>query len=273
MKLRLRRSRLALAAILVAAVLAPLEVCRAQTSVELAVTDEIGRPVPYAVLWVNGSTPSIADSTGKLRVLVRGDSARVVARRIGYREFNGSVRHAQGTARIQLLALAQLLDTVRISGVAVPSAALRGFYDRVERVRRGAIVGEFFSPEEVLAADAARVSDLLRRSRYVRVSRTQAGGRVNVPVLLGRGGCWMTVLVDGQHIRTVETGITGEAPGSIRGGGGGGAGGLVSVDDLVNGRAVSAVEIYPSTANAPAELQTLGGRGSCGIIAIWTGAP
>jgi hypothetical protein len=32
-----------------------------------------------------------------------------------------------------------------------------------------------------------------------------------------------------------------------------------------------AIEIYPSSANAPAELQSLAGRGSCGIVAVWTG--
>jgi hypothetical protein len=39
----------------------------------------------------------------------------------------------------------------------------------------------------------------------------------------------------------------------------------------VNGLSVMAIEVYASTANAPAEMQTLGGRGSCGIVAIWTG--
>lgn len=46
---------------------------------------------------------------------------------------------------------------------------------------------------------------------------------------------------------------------------------LLDVDQVVNGLSIMAIEIYPSTANAPVELQALGGRGSCGIVAIWTG--
>jgi hypothetical protein len=43
------------------------------------------------------------------------------------------------------------------------------------------------------------------------------------------------------------------------------------IDELVDGRSIMAIEIYPSTANAPAELIPPSGRGSCGIVAIWTG--
>lgn len=84
----------------------------------------------------------------------------------------------------------------------------------------------------------------------------------------------MTIIVDGQHLKgTAEEGVVADAPTSIGNNRRGGSGGLSSIDDLVNGRSVVAIEVYPSTANAPAELQTLGGRGSCGIIAIWTGSP
>lgn len=254
------------------ALIASSSAVAAQHSLELSVADQSGQPVPFAVVWINGGRATIADSVGRLRIAVRGDSVQVLARRIGYREASAVVATNAGSAQLRLTRLMALLDTVRV--VATPDSPLaqRGFYDRVQRVRRGAIVGEFFSPEEIAQRDAARVSDLLRSSRYVRVATTAAGGRSNVPVLLGRGGCGMTILVDGQQLKgTVEAGVTGEAPGSIRGGRASSSGGLVSVDDLVNGRAVMAIEIYPSTANAPVELQTLGGRGSCGIVAIWTG--
>jgi hypothetical protein len=66
----------------------------------------------------------------------------------------------------------------------------------------------------------------------------------------------MTVLVDRQRINIL---LTPE--------------GAVPIDDLVSGRSVAAIEIYASTANAPAELIPLTGNGSCGIVAIWTGAP
>ncbi len=247
----------------------------AQSAVEITVDDGGGRGVPFAVVWYARGRPAIADSLGQLRVAVRGDSVRLQVRRIGFREFNAVVPIVDGRARASMQPVALLQDTIRVVAAANTPLAQRGFYDRVDRVRRGAIVGEFYPPEEILLRDAARVSDLLRGSRYVRVANTQAGSRVNVPVFLGRGGCGMTIIVDGQQLKgTVEEGVTGDAPQSIVGGrgGGGSAGGLVSVDDLVSGRAVAAIEIYPSTANAPAELQTLGGRGSCGIVAIWTGS-
>lgn len=93
-------------------------------------------------------------------------------------------------------------------------------------------------------------------------------------MLLGRGRCGLTVLLDGKKVHnTLEDRVVGEAPTSISGGGTRPpAGGYpLDINEIVDARSVMAIEIYPSTANAPAELQTLGGRGSCGIVAIWTG--
>lgn len=247
----------------------------AQSAVDVTVADQNGRGVPFAVIWTERTRPVIADSLGRVRMALRGDSVFLQVRRIGYREFRGFVRLADGRAAVTLPALALAMDTVRIVERVISPLERRGFYDRVERVKRGAIVGEFFAPEEVALRDVANVSDLLRGSRYVRVGMTSGGARVNIPVMLGRGGCAMTILVDGQQMKgTAQDNVTEETPTSINRSGrtGQSGGGTASIDDIVNGRSVQAVEVYPSTANAPAELQTLGGRGSCGIIAIWTGS-
>jgi hypothetical protein len=45
----------------------------------------------------------------------------------------------------------------------------------------------------------------------------------------------------------------------------------VHLDMLAHGREIAAIEVYGSTANAPSELIPLTGRGSCGLIAVWTG--
>jgi hypothetical protein len=45
----------------------------------------------------------------------------------------------------------------------------------------------------------------------------------------------------------------------------------IGFDEITSVGAVMAIEIYPSMANAPAELVPLTGGGSCGIIALWTG--
>jgi hypothetical protein len=250
----------------------------AQSPVDVTVADQTGRGVPFAVIWTERARPVIADSIGRARLALRGDSVLLQVRRIGYREFRGYVRLAGGRANIEMSALAFAMDTVRVTERVTSPLERQGFYDRVERVKRGAIIGEFFAPEEIALRDVSRVSDLLRGSRYARVGGFRAGGRSNVAVMLGRGGCAMTILVDGQHLKgTAQDIVPEETPTSIqsRGGGGGGGGtvmSVMSIDDLVNGRSVAAVEVYPSTANAPAELQTLSGRGSCGIIAIWTGS-
>jgi hypothetical protein len=44
-----------------------------------------------------------------------------------------------------------------------------------------------------------------------------------------------------------------------------------SIDELVSGREVNAIEIYSSMGTAPAELVQLTGGGGCGLVAIWTG--
>ena len=74
-----------------------------------------------------------------------------------------------------------------------------------------------------------------------------------------------------------------QVPTSIRSGGqyrppgvGSGRGGMSStldINSLVGGNEISAIEIYPSSANAPYELQAAAstGRGTCGIVGIWTG--
>ncbi len=72
-------------------------------------------------------------------------------------------------------------------------------------------------------------------------------GRNRPVVLTGRGGCLMEVLVDGRVLREQ------------------------SIDEVLSVSEVMGIEIYPSTANAPADLIPLTNRGTCGLVAIWTG--
>lgn len=254
--------------------LAAATTAAAQSQVDVTVADQTGRGVPHAVIWTERARPTIADSLGRARLALRGDSVLLQVRRIGYREFRGYIRIEGGRANVVMPALALALDTIRVTERVTSPLERQGFYDRAERVRRGAIVGEFFPPEEIAMRNVPRVSDLLRGSRYARVGMIPGGNRANVLVVLGRGGCAMTVIVDGQHLKgTAQDAVIEDAPTSIRGGRGGSTSAISSIDDLVHGRSVAAIEIYPSTANAPAELQTLSGRGSCGIVAIWTGSP
>lgn len=245
----------------------------AQERGEIRVVDERGMPVGFAVIRIGSGTARIADSSGTHRLRESADSLQLHVRRIGHAPFDGWVRRdPEGRYAVVTARRIVALDTVRVSAREVTPLETRGFYDRMQRVQRGAILGEFVTPEELDERVAGNTSEHLAGLRYVRVGRRSGRGRSR-PVILGRGGCAMTLVVDGQQVHNLISAEDG-APTSISGGGTTrlGAGDLaVDIDEAVDGRAIMAIEVYPSTANAPAELQTLGGRGSCGIVAIWTG--
>lgn len=255
------------------AVTAAARTAAGQTSV--SVRDVAGTPVPFATLTVMGGATFIADDSGQVSLrAVRSDSVQLWVRRIGFREYFGWQR-VRGVGRVDIVlpAIAATIDAVVVSARRDTPLARTGFYDRARRVREGAIVGEFLTPEDLDFRDAASASSTLTGARYVRIGRVGLGR----PVLLGRGGCAMTLIVDGQRVPgMIEELAVEQVPTSIIRNGTRQSTQqtektLLDIDQVLDGRSIMAVEIYPSTANAPAELQTLGGRGSCGIVAIWTG--
>ena len=108
----------------------------------------------------------IADDSGRLVVpLSEDDSLRFRVRRIGYAEFNGMVpRPADGRYVIALTPLPTQLAAVTVTERANTPLAMRGFYDRVERVQNGAIVGSFLTPEDLDEMNQSTVSGMLRYS-------------------------------------------------------------------------------------------------------------
>lgn len=249
----------------------------AQGSARVEVRDDTGAPVPYALVALVGGASQVASDSGVVQLKTKAaDSLNLRVRRIGYAEFFGRVARAEGsTYVVSLRRLAATLSAVEVSARAATPLTRTGFYDRVERVQKGATVGEFITPEELDVRNASTVTRMLSGSRYARVtSLGSARGRIGALVVTGRGGCGMTILVDGQQVRgTAQDVVPGDVSTSInaRGSVQGGGDASVSIDDMVDGRSVMAIEVYPSTANAPAELQRLGARGTCGIVAIWTG--
>lgn len=245
------------------------------------VVDDRGNPVPYAVVAAGKATPRVADDSGVVTVSRdRSVEIEIWARRIGYREFRAPVTPdaETGVYRVTMLPLASTVDAVVVSERASTPLTRSGFYDRVERVQKGAIVGEFITPEELDSRRISNSSDALQGRRYARV--TYAGIR-RIPLILGRGGCGMSIVVDGQRMNDtaqdlVEQGSATSIQNLQRAQGGGRReeekiAGSPSIDELVSGREIAAIEIYPSMANAPAELVQLTGGGSCGLVAIWTG--
>ena len=241
----------------------------------IIVRDELGVPVPYATITVSGGNPLIADDSGRAPIRgVKGDSIDLQVRRIGFREYRGWHRLVpDGEILVTLPPVVRELGEVVVTARLQTPLAQRGFYDRVARVQRGAIVGDFITPEMLALQNPSTASRALTGNRYVRIVRE--GG---LPVMKGRGGCAMTLILDGQRVAgMVEELVVDDVPTSIiisgrpSVGGAGGRGTALDVDQVVDGGSIMAIEVYPSTANAPAELQSLGGRGSCGIVAIWTG--
>lgn len=245
-------------------------------SVTVRVTTPGGQPVPYAVVSVDGAPYRIADDSGALTlVMASRDSLPVLVKRIGFRPYDGWARRGAGddTYEAVMQPLAAVIDTVRVVARQVTPLSRTGFYDRVDRVKKSAMLGEFISPEELDARNLTRVSDILQGRQYSRIANITLSGRM-LPVVQGRARCPMNIVVDGQYVKgTVQEGPVSEVPLSILSHGSRSAGGgsTLTVDDIVDGRSVMAIEIYPSIANAPAELIPTASHGGCGLVAIWTG--
>lgn len=250
----------------------------------VVVRDSIGRPVPYASIQASGSTPRTASDSGIALLRVpRADSLKLLARRVGFAPFEGWVKpDADGSYVVQLNPLAQNLNRVTIYDRDTPLART-GFYDRMERVERGAVVARFWTPEAIELRNPGRVSDLLTGENLVRVRRV-AGGRTMV---VGRNAqCPVGLIVDGQRmLGTVEELATREGEDDVRE--------LMrkyasrpeardlaereylqsrmSIDEIVTSLSIVAVEIYGSLASAPAELQRNAPSYACSLVVVWTG--
>jgi hypothetical protein len=243
----------------------------AQSLLTIRVADTTGAAIPYAVLDANPGGRRVADSLGVViySLGANANAVRVQARRIGYAPASVLLQTSERTHEIRLEGVARGLSEIRITDRRNNLLVDRGFYDRVDRVRNGAYTGEFITPEDLERLSPASLSRALSESRYVRITR--AGSR-SLVVLRGRSDCGYNILIDGMRVRgTLEE----DAPGttSINPQGTRRQGAPTGIEELINGLEIAAIEVYPSAATAPAEIQAraMAGRGTCGIIAIWTG--
>ncbi len=252
----------------------------AQTTIRIIDRDSV--PIPYALVSVGKGEPRATDAAGRILLKERfGETVSLKVQRIGYQPFQGSVPRvaADGEFLVGLTALPRGLDTVRTVAARETPLSRTGFYDRMDRVRNGAITGEFITPEELELRNPSQFAQILRGRRSVTVM-SPPGDRRRRSVALGRGGgCTMTVLLDGVRMNTMLEPKQGDAPTSLTARHSSGRNPRndpyqdtnLGIDEVTAIGDVMAIEIYPSTANAPAELIPLTGNGSCGIIAIWTG--
>lgn len=261
----IRRSArlLALAALSVAA---PLAAQTDRTVVQ--VTDLQGNAIPFAYVTLGTGIGRVANDSGVVIFQQKpADSLRITARRIGFQPFQAWVKRKEGQEAYlaDLIALPRTLDPVTVEGRRDTPLARTGFYDRAERIQKGAYAARVITPEELEIRNPVRLSQTLTGDVYVKVTPSGNGRSV----LLGRGMyCAMTILLDGQRLLGTYEEAFGNPNPPPRSS-------LSAIDDVVNIQSVAAIEIYGSVAAVPIELQRAAGSRlsqGCGLIAIWTGS-
>lgn len=259
----IRRTTLAAFGLLAAT--APL--AAQQDRVTVLVTDVRGNAVPYAFVQLGNGASRVADDSGRVVFNVKpADSLNIIARRIGYQPYVGWAKRPEGKDYYlaDLVVMPRSIDPVTVRGRAETPLARTGFYDRVERVQKGAYAARMITPEELDLRNPIRLSQMLAGDSYVKV--TPNNGK---QVLMGRGiMCAMTVLVDGQRlVGTYEEAVGNPNPPPMSS--------LAAIDDVVPVASIAAMEIYGSLAAVPVELQRVAGSRmaqGCGLLAIWTGS-
>lgn len=257
----------------------PAAVVRSGPISEVLVLDRRSQPIPYALVSMGTSPPRVADASGvaQLPNPVDADSADLVVRRIGYHPFGQYAKLSENGRQFvaYLNDLPRALNPSTITARRDTPLARRGFYDRMERVSRGANVARFITPEELDQRNSNLVSSILSAEPYIRIQRSNGKS-----ILTGRQpGCPIAVILDGQRMTgMVEDLYTVDGQNEVRRLGGGAVGssrflaGRTSVDELISALSVSAIEIYASAAGAPSDISRTAGSAACGIVVIWSGS-
>jgi hypothetical protein len=143
--------RLALAASLLLGLAMPATAQDLRT-ITGAVTDSAGAPIPYVNIDGGARYRTLTNASGEWSLrLPPTESIEVAVRRIGYLPAKVRIeRGADTTITVALQRLAVLLTTQVVRAQQqVRTLELRGFYGRMLEKERGALVGEFVTPEEI----------------------------------------------------------------------------------------------------------------------------
>jgi hypothetical protein len=249
----------------------------AQSSVVRVIGND-SLPIPYAVVFVQGGTPSITDSQGRLSILGKHQSLTTEIRRIGYTPWFGKLElpDTAATITIMMARIGQQLGSIIITGEQIKSQLeMNGFYDRWQQRQKGLLSATFIGPEELERRHPSRVTDMLFGLNGIKLVRTPQGGMV----AKGIGGtCYMTVMLDGAklcppigcHVAATASQNApqlspprsehGETMDDV----------TVDLNRYIMANDVSAIEVYSHGGNMPASLQVT--DNACGVIAIWTGS-
>jgi hypothetical protein len=225
------------------------------------VSDSGGRPISYVSLDGGPRYRAITNASGEYTLRVNPkDAIEVSVRRIGFLPTKFKLEAGTGdtTIAVTMTQLAVLMNTQVVRArQLVTSLEYRGFYGRMLESQRGALVGDFVTPEEIEMRNPQRVTQLLDQKRGIRVTRV---GNCYVVTqcfrVIGSGGCVATVYLDGQRLNRLA-----DASGSS-------ATAAPAIDELIPATGVAGIEIYARGALAPPQFQAL--SGTCAIVAIWT---
>ena len=236
-------------------------ISRAQETRTLSgtVMDSAGQRVSYVNIDAGPRYRTLANASGEFRLILPSkERFEIAVRRIGY--LPGKIVIEPGadtTVSVSLQRLAVLLTTQVIRAQQqVRTLELRGFYERMAESERGALVGEFITPEEIEMRNPQRVTQLLEQRRGLRVQRSGSCFVIDECYkVLGQGNCPATIYLDGQRLNRL--GVASND-----------ASGAPAVDGLIPVTGVSGIEVYPRGSSAPPKYQSL--AGTCAIVVIWT---
>lgn len=231
------------------------------------VTDVRGNAIPFAWVQIVNGVSRIADDSGRVVFNLKPkDSLNIQARRIGFQPYIGWVkRNAETGLYVADLPLApRTLDPVTIAGRRDTPLARTGFYDRAERIQKGAYSARLITPEELDFRNPMTLTQVLSGDRLVKIM-PMSGKQV----IMGRGlNCAVTILLDGQQVLGTYEEAVGN-PNAPR------MSSLMPIDQVVTAASIAAIEVYGSAAAVPVELQRIAGARmaqGCGLVAIWTGS-
>jgi hypothetical protein len=222
------------------------------------IADSSGNPVSYVSLD-GGRFRTLSNASGEFRLTIPAkDRIEVTVRRIGYLPTKFRVEPGADTSiTVVLQPLAVLLSTQVVQAQQLVRALeVRGFYERMHESQRGALVGQYVTPEEIEMRRPNRVSQLLDQKHGIRVTRV---GACNIVVqcyrVMGQGGCAATIYLDGHRLNPLRQEAAGLAS-------------APPIDEIIPISGVAGIEVYPRGATAPPKYQMLGG--SCAIVLVWT---
>ncbi|MEQ9400427.1 MAG: carboxypeptidase regulatory-like domain-containing protein [Longimicrobiales bacterium] len=227
------------------------------------------RPVGSAsihVLDASGDTlrSVLADSFGRFHIVVeRTGSPSIGISSIGYRSATSDALPLRSRRHRLQVELAP--EALELEGVVVSVEARRAVLDAVGFYERQRATGGLFLEREDLDLSGSSASEALARAipgvqRFASGSHGTTAPRVQLRGAVrasSRPNCMPAIYIDGALVRWGDAFEGGDLAG------------YPTLDELVSGPDIQALEIYETPSAIPARFM---GPGSlCGVIVVWTG--